>query len=191
MKATRRLAGLTAAVVGVMTAAGPAMATTMPKVDVQAGRHTFAFGVGGPSASLDFGITNQLSLGGSASLAYLFRAWTPSRSNWYVPRIDLRGVYQFVEGGNHGLSVGAVFGVVGDPSQPFGTGDWGPELGIGLSYPFTSTITGRLNVVGGWGGRLFAAPASGLEVAFRLLPTMELAIAANGNGDILGLRFTF
>jgi hypothetical protein len=182
------VSGLIAAVIGMTALALPAAATTMPKVDVQGGRHNFAFGIGGPSASIDFGLTNQFSLGASASLSYL---WRRTSTTWYVPRMDVRGVYQFVEGGNHGLSVGAIFGVVGDPSQAFGVGDWGPELGIGLSYPFTSTITGRLNVVGGWGGRLFAAPASGLELAFRLLPTMELAIAANGNGDLLGLRFTF
>jgi hypothetical protein len=190
---TKRLvSGVIATVLGLTAGTLPALATTMPVVAVQAGRNHFSFGVGGPSVSLDFGLSNQFSLGASASLTYLWRRST-TRSAWYVPRMDLRGVYQLVEGGNRGLSVGVIFGVVGDPSEPFASGDWGPELGIGLSYPFTPMITGRANIVGagGWPNRLFAAPAAGLELAFRLLPTMELAIAANGNGDILGLRFTF
>ena len=63
----------------------------------------------------------------------------------------------------------------------------------GLSYPFTPNIIGRANVVGGVGRGLFAAPASGLELAFKLevFPNLELALAFNGYGDILGLRFTF
>ncbi|MBC7542322.1 MAG: hypothetical protein H7338_06290 [Candidatus Sericytochromatia bacterium] len=184
-----------AAVSAVLICAGTATATTMPKADIQQGRNYFGIGLGGPSLSLDFGLTNKFSLGASASLNYLWR-YAGGRNavtgyQWYVPRFDIRGLYQFIEGGSNGLSVAGIFGIVGDPSQAFGSGDWGPELGIGLSYPFTPTITGRANLVAGYGGRFFAAPASGLELAFKLQPNMELAIAANGNGDLLGLRIGF
>lgn len=160
----------------------PAYATTMPTADVRAGRHHFSFGLA-PSAAVDFAITDRFSLGGSVGLSYLLR-----QGRFDFPTADIRGVYQFIKSP---LAVSGIFGVTGDTRYPFLGQNWGAELGIGLAYPFTPQITGRLNAVAGAGRGLFVAPASGIEVAFKVLPALELALAFNGYGDILGLRFAF
>jgi hypothetical protein len=186
-----RLAAVIASVLAAASLPMPVLATTMPTAEVDAGRHHVAIGLS-PAAAVDFAITNQFSLGGSVGLRYLYRGGRVA-----PPVADIRGVYQFVEGANRGVSVSGILGVTGDTSQPVLTSAWGVEVGIGLSYPFTPVITGRANLVALVGGgfadvrNLLGAPAAGLELAWRAAPNMELALAFNGYGDVLGLRFTF
>ena len=173
-----------AALAATMAFSAPAFASSMPKADF--GRsNTLGLGVGnGISFSLDFPLSRALSLGGALS-AQSFSANT----------IDLRLLYKLIPGGRERVFLDLLGGVqVYGPR--FGSfTNFYPFLGVALAYPFTSRLTGRLNVAA-----TFATSgpfdwrdtrASGIELAYEFTPSLEGTIGANGRGDFLGLKFSF
>jgi len=143
----------------------------------------------GPSFSVDWKMSNNMSIGGSfGSPIY--------RGLFQVGRYDVRLLYKFLEGD---LSLSGLIGVAGDPvfNGDHQTSLAGLELGIALSYAFTPELTGRLNIVGGvpilsLGDNLgYLAPASGFELGYKFTSNLEGTIGANGQGDFLGLNIYF
>lgn len=177
----RKALVLAATVLALGATALPAQASSMPKADFD--RNTLGLGLGnGVSLSLDFPVNRDLSLGGSLSLPQ-FRAGN----------FDLRLLYKLIHGGRSNLTLALLAGVQAY-GPTFGTfSTYQPMVGIGLAYPFTSQLTGRLNVVagfgGGWGWNNLGP--SGIELGYRFTPNLEGTIGANGRGDFLGLKFAF
>jgi len=163
----------------------PAMASSLPVAEAD---HT-SISIGlGPSVSFDANIAPRLLLGGSLGLPFLV-------SGSSFGRYDVRLDYKFLQTGAFSLS--GIFGVWGSVNfvNPSLSHWAGLELGVGLAYHFTPQLTGRLNIVPGFGFPLgtgvadFYPPAGGFELAYRFTPTFEGSIGYNGQGDILGLRF--
>lgn len=169
-------------VTAVLASAAPALASSLPKADIS--RPTLGLGLGnGASLSLDFPVTRELSLGGGLG-APSFRSGS----------LDLRLLYNLMRGGRErvylSLLAGAQF--YGPTFGSFGT----PEamIGVALAYPFTSQLTGRLNVVAGLGTAgigLTTMRPSGLELGYKFTPTLEGTLGYNGRGDVIGLKFGF
>jgi opacity protein-like surface antigen len=160
--------------------AGPAFASSMPKADF--GRaNTFGLGVGySASISLDFPVGGNLSLGG----AFTFQSF---RSNI----IDLRLMYKLLSGKP---SLGLLGGVQLSGPSLGNFSVYTPFIGVGLAYPFTNKLTGRLNLaaaIGVGGGAFSGTTASGIELAYEFTPQLEGTIGANGRGDFLGLKLSF
>lgn len=166
----------------------PAAGSTMPRSDF-GGADTRYFGVGfgnGLGVSLDVGLSRQFSLGASIGTGVL--------GYFEASRYDIRAMYAFVPGARRNLSIAGIVGFWGGTSYPAQY----IEIGLGLSYPFTSVFTGRLNLVvpfygllGGpyynsWGG-----PAGGLELAYKFQAHVEGTIGSNGQGNLLGLKLDF
>lgn len=171
-----------AAAASVLAATTPAFASSMPKADF--GRNnTLGLGVGnGVSFSLDFPLSNMLSLGGALS-AERFSANT----------LDLRLLYKLIPGGHQKLYLDLMGGIqIYGPS--FGSFNaFDPFIGVALAYPFTPQLTGRLNVAAAFGtvGGFNATRASGLELGYKFTSNLEGTIGANGRGDFIGLKFGF
>jgi len=183
---------LLASLAGLAQSAG---ASTMPRADLGGRNNYFGIGLGnGVSASVDLGLTRQLTLGGSIGTGLLGY----SEPNRY----DIRLLYDFIAGGRHNLSVAGIIGLWGGSywswaNTPFNLAP-GIEVGVGLAYPFTPRFTGRLNLVvpyygitGGpyynyWGG-----PSGGLELAYKFQPHLEGTLGTNGQGNLLGLKLDF
>jgi hypothetical protein len=170
--------------------AGGAEASTMPKAEVDHSAFVFALG---PSLAFDFKLAPQVSLGASLGLPFLVEGF----NNGVNSRYDVRVVYRFLQQG--GFSLSGIFGVWGSANFSNTTlSRWvGLELGLGLAYKFTPQLTGRLNIAGGYnffGSRLgfsdFYPPASGFELGYKFSPSLEGTLGYNGQGDILGLRWT-
>ena len=175
-------------VLGLLLAAGlgaPALASSLPVAE--ADRTSISIGFG-PSVAFDANIAPHMLLGGSIGLPFLV-------SGTESGRYDVRVTYEFLQQG--AFSLAGIFGVWG--SVNFVTPSFsrwvGLELGVGLAYRFTPQLTGRLNIVPGFGFpfgagfRDFYPPAGGFELAYRFTPGFEGSLGYNGQGDILGLRF--
>lgn len=179
MKRTALALATTALALGV--AALPAQASSMPKADFD--RNTFGLGLGnGVSLSLDFPINRDLSLGGSLSAP-----------GFVASNFDFRLLYKLLHGGRSNLTLALLAGVQAYGPR-FGTiSGYAPMIGVGLAYPFTPQLTGRLNVVAGFGGiwGWNSLGPSGIELAYRFTPSLEGTIGANGRGDFLGLKLSF
>lgn len=172
-----------AAVAAAVSLSTPAFASSMPKADFGRG-NTLGLGLGnGVSLSLDFPVGGMLSLGGAVS-AQSFSSNT----------IDLRLLYKLVHGGRDRLFLDLLGGVqfYGPTFGNFSVVS--PFIGVALAYPFTSRLTGRLNVAAsfGTGGAGFnGTRASGLELAYEFTPNLEGTLGYNGRGDVIGLKFSF
>lgn len=173
--------------VAVMQPLGAANASTMPKAEVD--RSSVSIGLG-PSVSLDSKIGPVTSLGGSLGLPFLVDGGVSGR-------YDIRLTHKFLQQNRFSLS--GIFGVWGNArfDEPSRSRYVGLELGLGLAYQFTPQLTGRLNLVPGltfpFGpGRVvdYYPPAGGFELAYRFNSGLEGTLGYNGQGDILGLRFT-
>jgi hypothetical protein len=171
----------------IMQPVSQAKASTMPKAEVD--RSSISIGLG-PSVSLDSKIGPMTSLGGSLGLPFLVSGGTSGR-------YDLRLTHRFLHQNNFSLS--GIFGVWGNArfDQPSRSRYVGLELGLGLAYQFTPQLTGRLNLVPGLtfpftpGGIVdYYPPAGGFELAYRFNSGLEGTLGYNGQGDVLGLRFT-
>jgi hypothetical protein len=179
----RNILTLTAACIATMALSAPALASSMPKADF--GRsNTLGLGVGnGVSLSIDFPVSGDLSLGGALSA-----------QGFVSNTADLRLLYKLMPGGTGRLHLDLLGGVqiYGPRFGQFTSFD--PFIGVALAYPFTSRLTGRLNVAGAFntGGLGFnGTRASGIELAYEFSPNLEGTIGANGRGDFLGLKFGF
>ena len=173
---------LAAAVLALGATALPAQASSMPKADFD--RNTLGLGLGnGFSLSLDFPVNRELSLGGSISAP-----------GFVSNNFDLRLLYKLLNGGRSNLTLALLAGVQAYGPR-FGTiSTYQPMVGVGLAYPFTSQLTGRLNLVAGFGGGAFGLTSmgpSGIELGYRFTPNLEGTIGANGRGDFIGLKFAF
>ena len=164
-----------------------AQASTMPKAEVD--RSSISIGLG-PSFSIDSKLGPATSLGGSLGLPFLVEGGNSGR-------YDIRVTHRFLRQGAFSLS--GIFGVWGNLrfDRPERSRYLGLELGVGMAYAFTPQLTGRLNIVPGFAfpfgeGRFtdFYPPAGGFELAYRFNSGIEGTIGYNGQGDILGLRFT-
>lgn len=164
-----------------------AKASTMPKAEVDRSSISVGFG---PSVSLESKIGPMTSLGGSLGLPFLVDGGVSGR-------YDLRLTHRFLQQ-NH-FSLSGIFGVWGNArfDDPSRSRYVGLELGVGLAYQFTPQLAGRLNLVPGltfpFGpGRVvdYYAPAGGFELAYRFNSGLEGTLGYNGQGDVLGLRFT-
>lgn len=173
--------------VAAMQPLSQAKASTMPKAEVD--RSSISIGLG-PSVSLDSKIGPMTSLGGSLGLPFLVDGGVSGR-------YDLRLTHRFLKQNNFSLS--GIVGVWGNArfDKPASSRYVGLELGLGLAYQFTPQLTGRLNLVPGltfpFGpGRVadYYPPAGGFELAYRFNRDLEGTLGYNGQGDILGLRFT-
>jgi len=172
--------------VGLYTAT--AEASTMPKAE--ANRSSIAIGLG-PSFSFDALLAPNLTLGGSVGLPFLVEG-----GDRVTGRYDIRLTHKFLQQGAFSLS--GIFGVWGNVRfDDVNRSRWaGLELGVGMAYRFTPQLTGRLNIVPGFGfpfgsvrGVDYYPPASGFELAYQFTPTFEGTLGYNGQGDVLGLRF--
>jgi hypothetical protein len=170
--------------------ASPVQASSMPKAEVDHSSFVFAIG---PSVALDFKLAPQVSLGGSLGLPFLVQGF----NNGVNGRYDVRVMYRFLQ--QSGFSLSGIFGVWGSANFADTTlSRWaGLELGLGLAYKFTPELTGRLNLVGGYNffGKGFGfsdyyPPASGFELGYKFNSGLEGTLGYNGQGDILGLRWT-
>lgn len=177
----RTALALAATVLALGATALPAQASSMPKADFD--RNTLGLGLGnGVSLSLDFPVNRDLSLGGSLSAP-----------GFAAGNFDLRLLYKLIKGGRSNLTLALLAGVQAYGAR-FGTiTSYQPMVGVGLAYPFTSQLTGRLNLVAGFGGAfgLTSLGPSGIELGYRFTPNLEGTIGANGRGDFLGLKFAF
>lgn len=170
----------------------PASASTMPRADI-AGKDARYFGLGignGLSASVDFGLSKDATLGASLGTGFYQAEYS---------RFDIRLLYDFVNGGRRGLSVAGIIGLWGGSrwGQAYSFAP-GIEIGFGLAYPFTRQVTGRLNLVvpyygltGGPYYDLFGGPSGGVELAYKFQPHVEGTIGSNGQGNLLGLKLNF
>lgn len=165
----------------------PAAASTMPKAE--ADRSSVVIGLG-PSLSFDANLAPNMLLGASVGLPFLVSGF-----NGVPARYDVRLTYEFLQQG--GFSLAGIFGIWGNVrfDNPSISRWVGLELGVGLAYKFTPQLTGRLNIVPGFGFPFgtgvadFYPPASGFELAYRFNSNFEGSIGYNGQGDIIGLRF--
>lgn len=165
----------------------PASASTMPKAE--ADRSSVAIGLG-PSVSFDALLAPHLTLGASVGLPFLVSGF-----NGVPGRYDVRLTYEFLQEG--AFSLAGVFGLWGNVrfDNPSVSRWIGLELGVALSYRFTPQLTGRLNIVPGFGFPFgtgvadFYPPAGGFELAYKFNPNFEGTLGYNGQGDIIGLRF--
>ncbi len=164
-----------------------ATASTMPKPEVD--RSSISLGLG-PSFSIDGKIGPATSLGGSLGLPFLVEGGNSGR-------YDIRVTHRFLSQNRFTLS--GIFGVWGNLrfDRPERSRYAGLELGVGLAYQFTPQLAGRLNIVPGiafpfGSGRIvdYYPPAGGFELAYRFNNGLEGTLGYNGQGDILGLRFT-
>jgi len=164
-----------------------AEASTMPKAEVD--RSSISIGIG-PSVSIDGKIGPVTSLGGSLGLPFLVDGGSSGR-------YDIRLTHKFLQQNRFSLS--GIFGVWGNVrfDEPSRSRYVGLELGLGMAYQFTPQLTGRLNLVPGFTfpfspGRVvdYYPPAGGFELAYRFNSGLEGTLGYNGQGDILGLRFT-
>ena len=166
----------------------PAAASTMPRADF-GGINARYFGIGignGLGVSLDVALNRQFSLGGSIGSGVL--------GTIEANRYDIRGLYAFVPGGRRNLSIAGILGLWGGTSYSTQY----LEVGVGLAYPFTPLLTGRLNLVVPFYGLLagpyyntWGGPAGGIELAYKFQPHLEGTIGSNGQGNLLGLKLDF
>jgi hypothetical protein len=167
---TRNL--LTASVMAAtLFASSPVLASTMPKADF-GGSPTLGLGVGyGVGVSIDAPVSPQLSLG----IAGHFNQFR----NVYG---DARLLYKLLHGGG-GLTLDLLAGA----GYGIGFGSLDPFVGVALAYPFTSRLTGRLNI--GINPLAYTSySASGIELGYKFSNTLEGTIGANGLNDFLGLK---
>lgn len=178
--------------------AAPAMASTLPEADFTYGQRVLGLGIGqGISGSVDVPISRQVSLGGAIGI--------PA---FALSEFDVRGLYKFVDGGRKGFTLDGILGVLGATALYPGAPPANLEVGIGMAYPFTDKIIGRVNLVivpflfGNNGNAgfvanpafyngIFAGPSGGLEVAYRFTPRLEGTLGENGLGNLLGLKYAF
>lgn len=196
---TRAFAGLAAwgIALGVVGAAGPAMASSLPRVD---------FGTS-PSVGLGFGANQALQAGGSLSVDvpvgqdFLVGGALSSTITGGIV-YDARALYRFVEGDNEGPSIAAMVGIWGSPGLtrfqlPISAA---PLVGFGLAYPITPQFDIRLNLAyspffnygpSEFLGFIGGPPGTGIEVGYQIMPNIEATLGINGRGDLLGLNMTF
>lgn len=173
----------------------PANASTLPRADITSrDMRYFGLGVGHAlSVSADVALGPQWTLGASLGSGL-----------WNDPepyRYDVRTVYSLVNGGRAGLSIAAILGLWGGGAfqNPYNLGNLPvPEVGFGLSYPFTRDFVGRLNLIVPYYGQIpgpyfymFGGPSGGAEVGYRVRPYMEATVGVNGQGNYLGLKLDF
>lgn len=153
----------------------------IPDADIHRGVNTAGFGmIDGVFGRADFALDDRSAVGGYFGAdpnGFAFRDFDageqPFRSDALVGG---HYMYKFVEGTRRTPSVSGIFGAFADRRE------LRPELGVALSHPFSERITGRANVVYG--------PSWGVEVGYRLSPTVEGTIGVTGLG-LLGLGFRF
>lgn len=152
-------------------AAGPAMASTMPKADF-GGSPTLGLGVGyGVGVSIDAPVSPMLSLG----IAGHFNRFSQVYG-------DARLLYKLLHGGG-----GLTLDLLGGVGYGVGVSGVDPFIGVALAYPFTSRLTGRLNI--GINPLAYTSySASGIELGYKFSNTLEGTIGANGLNDFLGLK---
>lgn len=162
----------------------PASASSLLAADLS--RNTFGLGVGdGVSLSLDFPLSSRFSLGGSLNAGGFFI----NRSTTWIGNFDLRGQYQLIE--RSPLTLSIIAGVAAY-APGFVNPGFAPFVGVGLAYPFTRQLTGRLNLLAGFGpGGFYANSPYGFELAYKFTPAIEGTLGYNGRGDVLGLKIGF
>lgn len=157
----------------------PAQASSMPRPDFGA-KPYLGLGIGnGLSLSIDFPVSRELSLGGSLGAP-----------GFLGSNFDFRLLYKLVNGGRSGLTLDLLAGLQASGPRFSTFNNFDPFVGVGLAYPFTPRLTGRLNVAVGVVSRQAFLP-SGIELGYRFTPSLEGTIGANGHGDFLGLKFDF
>ncbi|HBN07959.1 MAG TPA: hypothetical protein DD435_04690 [Cyanobacteria bacterium UBA8530] len=171
----------------------PAEASTLPQADFYSNLRYFGLGAGNDNvaASLDLPFSDELMFGGSISLPGFGLGYAR------IPLWDVHGVYQFVDGGKHDLSIAGIFGAWGG-SRWSGDSFTNLELGFGLAFPFTNRLTGRFNLIVPYYGTIpgpyyytFGGPASGAELGYLFSSKLEGTLGVNGHGSILGLTIRF
>jgi hypothetical protein len=171
---------LALAAVSALLAGLPAQASSMPKADFA--RPNLGIGLGnGVSVSVDFPVSREFSLGASVGFP-----------RFNSGGVDVRGLYKLLQGHSDSrLDLDLLLGV-----QAFGLGSnvpaFAPFAGVALAYPFTSRLTGRLNLAYALESVYsFYDQPSGIELGYRFTPTLEGTIGASGRGDVLGLNLAF
>lgn len=172
----------------------PAAASTLPRADLHGpDMRTFGLGLGHAlSVSADIALSPRLTLGASLGSGL-----------WNDPepyRYDVRAVYALVSGGRTSLSIAAILGLWGATTfkNPYNLGNLPvPEVGFGISYPFSDFVA-RLNLIVPYYGQIagpyfymFGGPSGGLELGYRVRPYMEATLGTNGQGNYLGLKLDF
>jgi len=171
----------------------PCFASSLPGAELSGN----IWGIGMPvSLSADFKINPKMTVGLSVGLPiYHYQTFG-------IGRYDLRFMYLFSN--ENSLSIAGIIGAWGDTDilRPDTGNHYSPiglEIGLALSYPFTSKLTGRLNIVAGlpllaWGGQSafgYFPPAGGIELGYKFSDSIEGTIGVTGQGDLLGLRIGF
>lgn len=183
------LSAATLAAVTALWASAPAQASTLPGADFAPDTRTLGVGVGyGGGLAFDWSVGKGLMAGFSAA-----RLTAPLGN-----RVDVRLLYQFIDGGRNGLSIAGIVGLWADTGFSGSPFPFLPPIegGFGLAYPITQQLTARLNLVVPLFSPLrafdvFGGPAAGLEMGYRFQPNFEGTLGLNGQGNLLGLRLNF
>ncbi len=154
---------------------------SIPDADIHRGVNQSGFGmISGAYGHADFGISERSAVGAyiGTDPSDLYFSDFDGRDNRFGSNTLVGGhyMYQFVEGDRDVPSVAGIFGAFAN------RGGMRPELGIGMSYPFSYRLTGRANVVYG--------PSWGFEMGYRFTPAVEGTIGVTGMG-LIGLGFRF
>ena len=168
---------------------GPADASLLPGADFDSEGRTLGLGIGyGGGLSLDWGLGKGILAGISAA-----QLMAPLGS-----RVDIRMLYQFIDGERKGLSIAGIIGLWADTGFTGSPFPFMPPLegGFGIAYPLTPGLTARLNlVVPLFAPRrpfdAFGGPAPGLEMGYRFRPNLEGTLGLNGQGNLVGVRLGF
>lgn len=193
----RRVAALALALC--VTTAAPALASSMPKADLE--RPTLGIGAGanlgwkpGGSVAVDFPVMGNIGIGLGLNSTFVNGT-----------TFDARASYRFVDGSRESPAIAAIAGVWGvlggQAGDPRFTSAYplAPSIGFGLAYEPLDKLTLRLNLAYSpfyaYGSEALAfiggPPTSGIEAAYEILPGVEATLGLNGNGDVLGLNYQF
>ena len=165
-----------------------AHASSLPQADF-GGLH---LGLGsGPSASLEFGLSPQLALGGAIASPLLLGGLGVARYEGHVS-------YRLLS--SEAVDVAVIAGAFGDLNlaqrADLSLSPFGLELGLGIAWHVTKLISVRVNIVPGLSFPKASSlglfpPAGGIEVGYHPIPALEVTAGFNGNGDLFGFNYRF
>ncbi|HEY9842197.1 MAG: hypothetical protein ACAI44_11420 [Candidatus Sericytochromatia bacterium] len=166
----------------------PALASTMPAADrLQSGLSLGS----GPALGAQLNLDSRWQLGASFAVPFYFF------QDFGTMRYGAYGLCRLLS--QDGFFMAGVAGLYGDfsLSDPDRYSPLGLQLGAAFAYQLNRQLTLRLNLVPGVSLRLppngwvVFPPAGGAEIGWRWNDSFELSLGYNGNGDILGLNWTF
>ena len=160
----------------------PAYASTLPRVDFHKGETMVAVGL--PDLSLDYALTDHLSLGATwVSMGLPAYGFGAIRGTYRIGRVPW--------GGEYGLTaaVGLESNYPATPTTPLSYQSWG-QIALDASLPLTRRFTIRATV--GpilWGSyTLYWYAVPNLELAYELNSRNELTLGGN---SLIGWRGIF